>query len=133
MVRVSNIKIGLERAKNPRDEHNALKDAIIFRLKIKESELVGFRIFKKSVDARKKNEIFYIYTLDVNLSNEKKVLERFRNIKNNEISLTPDMSYKWVNRGSERLKYRPVIIGMGPAGLFAGLFLSRQGYNPIVS
>lgn len=132
MVRVSNIKIGLERAKNPRDEHNALKDAIIFRLKIKESELVGFRIFKKSVDARKKNEIFYIYTLDVNLSNEKKVLERFRNIKNNEISLTPDMSYKWVNRGSERLKYRPVIIGMGPAGLFAGLFLSRQGYNPIV-
>ncbi len=132
MVRVSNLKIQLERAKNSLDEYNALKDAIINKLKISERELVDFSIFKKSVDARKKREIFYVYTVDVILSNEKQVLGKFRNNRSKGVIPSPDMAYQWVKTGTNQLKNRPVVVGMGPAGLFAGLFLSRKGYNPII-
>ena len=110
-------------------EKEILKKKILSKLKISEKELHGFKIFKKSIDARKKDEIFYVYTVDVDINNEEKILRKY---SSKGIIPTPDLTYKGVQKGTENMVERPVIIGMGPAGLFAGLFLARNGYKPIV-
>lgn len=129
MVRVSNIKIRLGEITDPRDEIPVLKQKLLLKLKISEKELNHFRISKKSVDARKKNDICLVYTVDADVKDELRVLRR-SDTKN--AAPSPDMEYKRVTYGSERLAERPVIVGMGPAGLFAGLLLSRHGYRPIL-
>ena len=128
MLRLTNLKLSVTEVKNEETEKTALKNLILNKLRIKENELKEFKIFKKSVDARKKDNIYYVYTVDVKLSNEKKILNK--GYKNVAVAL--DLSYKWPAPGTCKLKERPVIIGMGPAGLFAGLFLSRKGYRPLI-
>lgn len=128
MLRLTNLKLSVTEVKNEETEKTALKNLILNKLRIKENELKEFKIFKKSVDARKKDNIYYVYTVDVKLSNEKKILNK--EYKNVAVAL--DLSYKWPAPGTCKLKERPVIIGMGPAGLFAGLFLSRKGYRPLI-
>lgn len=130
MIRLSDIKIGINNAANFDMEKQALRNIILSRLKIKEEELIGFEIFKKSIDARKKSEeIFFVYTVDIDVHSEERVLGKY---KSKGITLTPDLSYKGVQLGTEKMTERPVIIGMGPAGLFAGLMLSKNGYQPII-
>ena len=129
MIRVSNIKIKLSEIADPRDEIQVLKQKLLLRLKISEKELKHFKISKKSVDARKKDDIFLVYSVDADVNNELRLLRR-SDTKN--IVPAPDMVYKMVRHGSEKLTERPVIVGMGPAGLFAGLTLSRYGYRPIL-
>ncbi|NLK52576.1 MAG: hypothetical protein GX295_09055 [Syntrophomonadaceae bacterium] len=129
MVRLSNLKIGISKAANFDTERQALKNIILSKLKINEKELIDFKIFKKSIDARKKDEIFYVYTVDVEIPNEERILRKY---SYKGIIPTPDLSYKGVQLGTEDMAERPVVIGMGPAGLFAGLMLSKKGYKPIL-
>lgn len=129
MIRVANIQLPLSKAKNPSEERQALQDLLLNRLKVSERELKGFRIFKKSVDARKKKAICYVYTVDVELEQEEGLLSKSRA---KDLTLTPDLSYREVPSGTEKMAERPVIIGMGPAGLFAGLILARRGYRPLI-
>lgn len=129
MIRLSNIKLGIDLAPDGDWEKQALRNIIISKLGIAEKELIDFKIFKKSIDARKKDEIFYVYTVDIDVLNEQRLLNRCR-FKG--ISPTPDLSYLGVQLGSEKLSERPVIIGMGPAGLFAGLMLAINGYQPLI-
>ena len=70
-----------------------------------------------------------MYSVDVEVLNEKRVLGRSGS---KAITPAPDLSYHEVQSGSENLKERPVVIGVGPAGLFAGLLLSRKGYRPVI-
>lgn len=128
MIRLADIKIRINKAEDYEMERQALRKAILFRLKIYE-ELIDFTIFKKSIDARKKDDIFYVYTVDVEVNDEEKVLSKF---SSKSITITPDMSYQGVPSGNEDMTERPVIIGMGPAGLFAGLMLAKNGYKPII-
>lgn len=129
MIRISNIKISVEKAENSSMEEKALYAAVKSYLHIKDSELKKVSIFKRSIDARKKDKMLFVYSVDVVVDNEKRFINKpsFR-----EITLTPDMSYKGVKSGSERMSRRPVVIGMGPSGLFAGLFLAAGGYSPII-
>jgi len=129
MIRISNIKINIKEAANKDLESKALCSAILSRLRIKSNELKKVNIFKKSVDARMKEKIFFVYTVDVDIVNENRFVNkpRFKGIV-----ATPDMSYKNVTSGAEKMTHRPIIIGMGPSGLFAGLFLARRGYKPII-
>jgi uncharacterized FAD-dependent dehydrogenase len=129
MIRIPNLKLEISKAKDPKAEKKALQNAIFSILKIKTTDLIDFKIFKKSIDARKKDNILYVYTIDASIKNEKQLLKTNR--KNN-LTPTPDLSYKNVIPGSEPLANRPVIIGMGPAGLFAGLLLAKNGYAPII-
>jgi uncharacterized FAD-dependent dehydrogenase len=128
MIRLTNIKVGIKKAANYDSERKALRNIILSKLRINEKELINYTIFKKSIDARKKDEIAYVYTLDVEVQNEGRILTKFGH---KGIAPTPDLSYKDVQSGTEDMIHRPVIIGMGPAGLFAGLMLSRRGYKPI--
>ncbi|MGZ5052480.1 MAG: NAD(P)/FAD-dependent oxidoreductase [Methylobacter sp.] len=124
MLRITELKLPLDHP-----EH-MLKAAILERLGIDAKELVTFTIFRRGYDARKKNAILLVYTVDVETSNEQTILERLKN--DPHISATPDTSYRFVTQAPETLAQRPVVIGMGPCGVFAGLILAQMGFRPII-
>lgn len=129
MLRLSNIKIGINEAADTGAERATLRKKILSRLRIREEELKDFTIVKKSVDARKKEDIVYVYTVDIEPSQEKRLLAKGAN---KDMAQAPEIISKAVLKGSERLTERPVVIGTGPAGFFAGLILARNGYRPIL-
>ena len=129
MLRLSDIKINIIKATDNKIEKEALQAAILARLKIGEPELKDFNVIKKSVDARNKSAIFYVYTVDVKLKHENIALDKY---KARGITIAPDMSYRDTKPGRDEMNHQPVIIGSGPAGLFAGLILARQGYRPLL-
>ncbi len=124
MLRLTEIKLPIE---HPEGE---IKAAILKRLNIAESDLLRYEVFKRGVDARKKNDILFTYTLDVALRDEADVLAQFR--KDPHVGITPDTGYHFVAQAPQNLAERPVVIGMGPAGLFAGLILAQMGFRPII-
>lgn len=125
MIRITELALPLD---HPED---ALHSAILKRLKIQESDLLSFTVFKRSYDARKKNsEITFIYIIDLEAKNEAKILARFADDKN--VRPAPDTNYYPVGRAPEGLSERPIVIGFGPCGLFAALNLAQMGFKPIV-
>ena len=124
MIRLTNIKLALDH-----QEHE-LEQAILTKLSITNDQLVNFTMFKRGYDARKKNKIFLIYTLDVETNINEELLAKFSD--DTQVKVTPDMAYKFVSQAPKNLKNRPVVIGMGPCGLFVGLVLAQMGFNPII-
>src|SRR5450631_2307625 len=124
MLRLTEIKLPLAHA------DGEIKAAILKRLGIADNELIGYVVFKRGVDARKSHAIVYTYTLDVTVRDEDLVHERFRN--NPHVTTAPDTSYHFVAQAPQNLSSRPVVIGMGPAGLFAGLILAQSGFRPLI-
>jgi uncharacterized FAD-dependent dehydrogenase len=104
--------------------------AILERLRIKPDDLHGYSVFRRAIDARKKSAIALTYTLDIDVKNETAVLARSK--KDVHLSPAPDMSYRFVARASEPPRLRPIVIGTGPCGLFAGLILAQMGFRPII-
>lgn len=124
MLRISEIKLPLEHA------DDALRDAILAKLQISNDELVNFSIFKRSYDARKKSAIIFVYIVDVETTKDAELLKKFQ--ADPHVSETPDTTYKLVATAPKDLKTRPVVIGTGPCGLFAGLMLARMGFRPVI-
>ena len=129
MIRLSDIKIKIGAAADAVQEQEALRRAVLRKLKIGSQDLYGFTIFKKSVDARRKEDILLVYTVDVRVRKEERFLHRggLKSIMPAPEGAAPKALY-----GAEPLPHRPVIVGMGPAGLFAGLLLAKNGYRPII-
>ena len=124
MLRLTEIKLPLSHTEND------LKSAILKKLDIPTDALITHVVFKRGVDARKKNFILYSYTLDVTVCDEAAILMRFPN--DVHIKIAPDISYHFVTQAPSGLTVRPIIIGMGPAGLFAGLVLAQMGFRPLI-
>jgi len=125
MLRITELKLPLDHTED------ALRQAIVQRLGIADSELLDFTLFKRSYDARKKStEMHFIYTLDCQLSDEAGVLQRLADDRH--ISITPDTAYKPVGHAPEDLAERPLVVGFGPCGIFAALILAQAGLKPIV-
>ena len=116
MIRLNNIKI-----------RENISDIEVFKRaieknKIKQEEVEEWYIYKKSIDARKKEDIFFNYVIDIKLKDTKK-----------ENKFTQVKEEKWLQIEVKRNStYNPVIVGMGPAGLFAGLLLVDSGIKPII-
>ena len=121
MLRVSNIKISID------EDPSIIEKLVLKKLKIKSSDLVKYYIYKESIDARK-GKISFVYTVDVQVKNEDKVLNK--HVK--DVVKIKELKYEGVESGTEKLDKRPVIIGSGPAGLFAGLVLAQRGYKPLL-
>ena len=126
MLRITELKLPLDHP----DE--ALREAIVQRLAISDDQLLDFTIFKRSYDARKKNtELLFIYAIDLNVRDEAAVLSRFADDHN--IGIAPDVSYKAVGPAPEGgLAERPIVVGFGPCGIFAGLILAQAGLRPTI-
>jgi uncharacterized protein len=123
MLRIHELKLPLDHAEP------ALRQAILKRLSIASDALTSFTVFKRAYDARKTSAIQLIYTIDAEVVDEASVLKRLS--KDRQIGRTPDMDYKQVARAPAGTK-RPVVVGLGPCGLFAGLILAEMGFNPII-
>ena len=130
MLRLTEIKLPLESTTDLAHPPEVIKQAILKKLGIPETELVRFDIFKRGVDARKSHAILFAYSLDVEVKNEEKVLAKFK--KDPHVKPSPDTSYHFVAQAQANLKGRPVIVGFGPAGIFAALILAQSGFKPIV-
>ncbi len=125
MIRINELQLPLD---HPAE---ALRQAIIARLGIKDAELLDFSVFKRSYDARKKNsEITFVYIIDADVADEDKVLGRLAEDRN--IRVSPDTGYYPVGQAPEGLSERPLVVGFGPCGLFAALTLAQMGFRPIV-
>lgn len=124
MIRIRQVKILIEQ-----DCPQKQKEQISKKLRISENNILEFYIHKQSLDARKKDKIYYVYEFDVKIKDETKVLSK---IHSQDILKTPDEIYHIPKTGTKLLSSRPVIVGSGPAGLFAGYILAEAGYNPII-
>ncbi|MCW6530138.1 MULTISPECIES: NAD(P)/FAD-dependent oxidoreductase [Sphingomonas] len=124
MLRLTELTLPLHHA----DE--ALPAAICKRLRITPRELIRYVVARRANDARDKTRIQLVYSVDVNVKNEAAVLARFR--KDRNVQPTPDTSYKFVTQAPPAGAKRPVVIGAGPCGLFAGLILAQMGFRPII-
>lgn len=122
-IRINNIILSIE------DDKNILKKKAAKKLNIKEEHIHSLKIIKESIDARKKDNIRFNYCVDVRCENEKLILKRN---KDNNIKLEEDKNEEPFKYGEKELINRPVVIGLGPAGLFSALTLAKHGYKPIV-
>jgi len=123
MIRITQLKLNINHTKED------LKKQIVKQLKVPEEEIISYSIVKKSIDARKKNEIAYVYNVEVNVTDEDKIIKKFHNAN---ITIGERKQYQFTPTGQEEMNHRPVIIGCGPAGLFCALMLARSGYQPII-
>ncbi|SNS15799.1 hypothetical protein SAMN06265795_101288 [Noviherbaspirillum humi] len=125
MLRLNEVTLPLD---HPEED---LKAAVLARLQIPEQDLLGFNIFRRGHDARRKSAILLVYTLDVEVRDEEALLRRFQGVAN--IGRTPDMEYRFVAQAPASFGgKRPVVIGTGPCGIFAGLILAQMGFKPII-
>jgi uncharacterized FAD-dependent dehydrogenase len=123
MLRIQELKLPLDHPER------ALRQAVLKRLGVSEQNLISFTLFKRAYDARKTSAIQLIYTIDAEVKDEASVLKRLS--KDKQIVRTPDLNYRPPVQASGGMK-QPVVVGMGPCGLFAGLLLAEMGFNPII-
>ena len=124
MLRISEIRLPLEHSPA------ALAAAVADRLAISPADVRQLSVFRRSHDARKASALMFIYSVDVVVPNEAGLLAKFAG--DHRLQATPDMSYHFVGRAPEKLPTRPIVVGFGPAGIFAALVLAQAGFRPIV-
>lgn len=123
-IKINNLVLGIEE-----DSLATLKIKVAKKLGINESDFKKFKITKESIDARRKSDIKINYAVEIECDNESKVISTANSsdVKTSGEIYTTDFS-----SGEVKMKNRPVIIGLGPSGLFAGLLLAEKGYNPLI-
>lgn len=123
MIRIQQLKLKI----NHHEEE--LEKKIRRELHLKPEDFLQYQIKKRSIDARKKPELYYSYLVDCQVSQEKKV---FRRADPKKVLLVEKTEYQFPKTGTQPLLAAPVIVGTGPAGLFCGLMLAMHGYRPIL-
>jgi uncharacterized FAD-dependent dehydrogenase len=124
MLRLSELKLPLGHA------GDAIAPAICARLGLDRAELIDYAVARRANDARRKSAISMVYTLDIALRDEAAILARFAGDPN--VRPTPDTGYRFVAHAPPGSTRRPIVIGTGPCGLFAGLILAQMGFRPII-
>ena len=126
MIRISQIKLPIHH------DQSLLVEKICQQLKIHPEDIISWKIIRRSVDARKKPDLKFVYTVEVETEKERKIANRLRKVNDKNLMLINPQKYCLPVSGTERLSCRPVIIGSGPAGLFCAWLLAKTGYKPMV-
>ena len=121
MIKLRQIKISILN-----DTKDELIKKICKKINIKENDILSLKISKKSIDARNKENINFVYEVIISLKDENKIK------LNNDVLIYNEDSYTYTITGTKTMKERPIIVGSGPAGLFTGYMLSLSGFNPII-
>lgn len=124
MIRLQQVKVPL------RHGFEDIKRKCAKMLRLAPTDILDMQIVKQSIDARKKQDISYVYTVDVKTKqNEEKLLSHIKGV---QVSIAQEKHYFFPKKGDTPLFTRPVVIGLGPAGLFAAYELALHGYSPLV-
>ena len=123
MIRINEIKLGL-------DENEALlRQKAAKVLKINEKYIKSLSIFKKSVDARRKDDVHFSYSVDVEIAlDEEQIVGK---CKSNKVSTVKPYVYE-MPENKRVSDFRPIVVGFGPAGMLAGIVLAEAGLRPII-
>ena len=124
MIQISQLKLQI-----PHTEEQ-LEEKIKKVLGIRKTDFLSFRILKRSLDARKKPVLFYVYTVEAEVKREKALKHKIKNP--NIFFRGPIADYKIIPCGEQPFRERPVVIGSGPAGLFCTYALAKMGYRPLL-
>ena len=130
MLRITEIKLPLISSAETGHTEAEIRAALVKKLAINAADIISFSIFKRGVDARKSHAILFVYSLDVLVNGEAKLLAK--HAKDPHIKPTPDTEYKFVTNSAVTTMPRPIVVGFGPAGIFAALILAQAGFKPIV-
>lgn len=124
MIRLTELRLPLDHSPT------ALPTAIVQRLGIQADDLINFTVFKRGYDARKRDAIVLVYTIDAEVRAANQLLEKFKD--DVHVNLAPDTRYQFVANVQAPLAQRPIIVGFGPCGIMAGLILAQMGLRPII-
>lgn len=141
MVQINQLKIRVEQAADGKEEISRLKKLALRKIedtmqkkkckwKFSARDIHRLEIIKKSIDARKKEQVYYSYSVRVELQEGQE--QKLCRMHLTDILPASENGYRYQPCGKVRLKHPPVIIGMGPAGLFLGLMLAEAGFCPII-
>lgn len=122
-IRISNIVLDID------ENIEELKARTVKKIRVREEEIKAFKIVKESIDARKKNAIKINYSVEVACDNENKIVTM---AKDKDVKIQEKNQAAEFELGSKKMNERPIIVGMGPAGLFAGLLMAQKGYRPLI-
>ncbi len=128
MLRLTDLKLPLDHASD------AIEAAVRDRLGLSANELRAVHVARRAWDARKRSDIFLVYSVDIEVADEAALLRRASGDRTlaRTLAPTPDTSYRQVARAPEAGWKRPVVIGTGPCGIFAALILAEMGFRPII-
>lgn len=121
-LRINNLALEID------EDLDLLKNKACKKLNISPKHIKDLRILRESIDARR-NSIIFNYSVEVFCENEKRLV---KNIRDKNIIIQDDEYEEKIQLGTKDMKERPIIVGMGPAGMFAGLMLAKNGYKPII-
>ncbi|WPC41701.1 NAD(P)/FAD-dependent oxidoreductase [Clostridium sp. JS66] len=122
-IKINNLNISID--ENIED----LKNKVCKKLKISHTNIEEFKILRESIDARRKDNIRFNYVVEIKCDKEEKIVDR---ANDKDVKIEKEIYNEEFPFGNKKMNHRPVIVGMGPAGMFAGLLLAEKGYRPII-